>query len=449
MQIATFAGQPPAAAPRGFAVEPDALEALALGAAAGDEDDRLTQADQRRRRAVAEELGLTPLGAILNAERSVAPESRTFARLEGRAAARVRNVEQRTEFRQTLRDVAGREAAARDAADGRAAGGSAAGDAADRNGASLAASDLDSPGSPSGASESRPKSAASSAAPERPASPNSDGSSAPPRALRETHFPSPASVPASSAGDARPPDAAKFAAAPPSASPPGGAVPATAPSPSAAASIAPAQSSSATTGSVVRPTADPAAPAARPPVIGEAPARTTAAAARPLRVKSAAAPTERNLDANIERIVRLIHNRIGRDHSVSTLHLEPDSLGSVRLRMELRAASVALDVRADSDLAHRLLSEHVDDLRQALEASGLRLERIDFQPPAADAAAGDPGSQGDVRSDAGASGRRGDGTPSGESARASHGDAPDASAAVVESVPHAPLLGATRLNVLA
>lgn len=433
MQIATLAGAAPAAVPRNPAAGPDILDSLSAGEHAPDSDPRTSQADQRRRRAVAEELGLTPLGAILNSERRLAPESRAFTRLEGRAAARVRNVEQRTEFRQALREVAGRDAVGEPAAGTEP-------ESSAPTAAPLASTDS--------AADSAPK-----AAP--PSQPANSSLSAPPRALRESAFPDtpPTAAPALGAapGNSPPSGATRTPAAlvntpqPPAASaaPPAPVAPSTAIPPAVVPSPAAINAASAP---AARTAVEPTAAAARPPVVGEFSARTGAAARTPT-ARSAAPPTERNPDANIERIVRLIHSRIGRERSVATLHLEPDTLGSIRLRMELRAASVALEVRADSELAHRLLSEHADDLRLALEASGLRLERIEFQPPATDATAGDPGPNADVRSDAGASGRRGEEPPRGEPAAAPQGEAPASAAG--DRGPAVPALGTARLNVLA
>jgi flagellar hook-length control protein FliK len=430
MQIATLAGGAPAVAPRNSAAELDYLDSSAPGADAPAVAARQPQLDERRRRAFAEEMGLTPLGAILNAERSVAPESRAFARLEGRAAARVRNVEQRTEFRRALREVAGARAAVDPVTPPE-------------------------PDAPAAAPAAAPAESGA-ASPARSSASAASGSAAPPRAPHET-------PPGNSASSAAPALAPANRPAEPSDSmrlspPPADAPQAQAPSASASATsatrtiaVAPAPAPAvftAASASAARTVVEPAAEAPRSPVIGDAPARAAASGARQTTTRAAAAPAERNLDANIERIVRLIHSRIGRERSVATLHLEPDSLGSIRLRMELREAAVALEVRAESDLAHRLLSEHLDDLRQALETSGLRLERIEFQPPTAAAAAGDAGPQGDLRPDAGDTGRRGAESRPGESDTGPGSEAPSAADGAA-SEPNAPALGAARLNVLA
>ena len=92
-----------------------------------------------------------------------------------------------------------------------------------------------------------------------------------------------------------------------------------------------------------------------------------------------AKPAERKAD--IERIVRFVRARIGRDHSSATLRLDPPELGRIRLHLELREQTVRLRVETHTPLAHRLLSEEAGTLRAALEASGLQLERFEVRPP--------------------------------------------------------------------
>jgi len=86
-------------------------------------------------------------------------------------------------------------------------------------------------------------------------------------------------------------------------------------------------------------------------------------------------------DANIERIVRVIRNRIGRQRSQTVVRLDPPELGRLRLQMDLRGEALTLRIDTSTDVAHRLLSEELHKLRHGLEASGIQLERVEVRPP--------------------------------------------------------------------
>jgi flagellar hook-length control protein FliK len=85
--------------------------------------------------------------------------------------------------------------------------------------------------------------------------------------------------------------------------------------------------------------------------------------------------------ANIERIVRVIAQRIGAERSHTVMRLDPPELGSLRLEMDLKGDVLVLRIDTSTHVAHRLLSEDVDKLRQGLEVSGIHLERVDVRPP--------------------------------------------------------------------
>lgn len=121
-----------------------------------------------------------------------------------------------------------------------------------------------------------------------------------------------------------------------------------------------------------------AAVAAAPSAPGVA-RKATAATAAPQE----AGETTRNPDANVERILRLVHSRIGRERSVATLRLDPPELGTVRVHMDLRQENLSLRIETQTTAAQRLLHEQVETLRQRLEASGIYLDRIEIRAPAA------------------------------------------------------------------
>lgn len=85
------------------------------------------------------------------------------------------------------------------------------------------------------------------------------------------------------------------------------------------------------------------------------------------------------IDANIQRILRLFHTRLGTERSVATLRLDPPELGMIRLHMDLRHDRLALGVETQTAAAQRLLSKQLDALRENLEASGVQLERVEIR----------------------------------------------------------------------
>jgi len=84
---------------------------------------------------------------------------------------------------------------------------------------------------------------------------------------------------------------------------------------------------------------------------------------------------------NVERVLRTIHSRLGRERSTVILLLDPPELGSVRLRMDLRKDTLSLRMDTQTQVAHRLLMQGLDSLRQGLESAGIHLERVEVRPP--------------------------------------------------------------------
>jgi flagellar hook-length control protein FliK len=100
-----------------------------------------------------------------------------------------------------------------------------------------------------------------------------------------------------------------------------------------------------------------------------------------------AAPLETGrTDANFERILRVLRAQMSQNRSHTTLQLDPPELGKIRLHLDLRADALALRVEPQTHLAYRLLSEHVDSLRDGLHATGVHLEHVEIRPPEANAA---------------------------------------------------------------
>lgn len=58
------------------------------------------------------------------------------------------------------------------------------------------------------------------------------------------------------------------------------------------------------------------------------------------------------------------------------MRLEPETLGSLRIQMQLSQGRVAIQFHAETAEARGLLSQHVQTLRQAMEAHGLKLDAV-------------------------------------------------------------------------
>jgi flagellar hook-length control protein FliK len=173
-------------------------------------------------------------------------------------------------------------------------------------------------------------------------------------------------------------------------------VPAPAPSAAAAASAAPAPAaalgvSTARLSNVTTTTTATSAPTVSGPRTNSVAASATPSVqfARVARRDTAApqtgpAPdTDGSFEPNIERILRLVQTRIGKDRSVTTLRLDPPELGTLRIHLDLRQNQLTLQVDTQTPTARRLLEEQLDTLRRNLEAAGIHLERIEIRSPLA------------------------------------------------------------------
>lgn len=67
-----------------------------------------------------------------------------------------------------------------------------------------------------------------------------------------------------------------------------------------------------------------------------------------------------------------------------TLRLHPENLGQVVVRVKVEHGQVTATLSASDPVARRLLASSVDDLRAALEARGMSVERVEIEPAAAE-----------------------------------------------------------------
>jgi len=119
---------------------------------------------------------------------------------------------------------------------------------------------------------------------------------------------------------------------------------------------------------------------APPAVVAEARAAEKPSVATARRGASAPAGSA-DREANLERILRLVRNRIGEQRTRTVLRLDPPELGRLRLELDLRRDVLSLRMETSTHVAQRLLTEDIDRLRHGLEAAGLVVERIEVRPP--------------------------------------------------------------------
>ncbi|MEM7621699.1 MAG: flagellar hook-length control protein FliK [Planctomycetota bacterium] len=87
-----------------------------------------------------------------------------------------------------------------------------------------------------------------------------------------------------------------------------------------------------------------------------------------------------------------------------TIRLNPESLGAVRVQLDMKEGVVSARVEAETDSARALLESGVDRLRAALEARGLRVERVQVEPWRGEQPLGGDNAQGEARDESHRSG---------------------------------------------
>lgn len=74
-----------------------------------------------------------------------------------------------------------------------------------------------------------------------------------------------------------------------------------------------------------------------------------------------------------------------------TIRLEPESLGSLRIQMNMSQGRVAVQFHAETAQARGLLNQHIETLRTAMESHGLKLENVQIHTLARPGSSGSPG----------------------------------------------------------
>lgn len=339
-----------------FARQPDASE-WREQTERQDQTEKQGQRDQQRQ-ALATDAATAeqPADVLRKAERDIDPSSRTFARQAAREQIDQRYAQDRQSFRQTLRDARVQPPAPPARVE---LGADPAQEIShETSGATADASSHDDP--PGRA----------------PQSLNANPRPAPATPVCSTQPPNPQPTSAQSATPATATMESTLAA-------------------SAAPSSATAQASMATASAAVIEGASSATGAAvgNQPQSGQptAPTSTSSVAAtretvRSVTVNDKAPAADRGAEPadpseNIDKILRVLRQQIGRERSTTIMRIDPPHLGSLRLQMDLRKEAMSLRIDTQTPLAHRLLSDEIDRLRAGLEATGIQLTRVEIVPP--------------------------------------------------------------------
>lgn len=83
--------------------------------------------------------------------------------------------------------------------------------------------------------------------------------------------------------------------------------------------------------------------------------------------------------AMVQRVVRVMRAMIGRQQSFMTAKLSPPELGNVRLDVHLDNSTLTARLQVETTAARDMLASRIDQLRNALESQGIRVQRFDIE----------------------------------------------------------------------
>lgn len=84
-------------------------------------------------------------------------------------------------------------------------------------------------------------------------------------------------------------------------------------------------------------------------------------------------------ELRIEQLLRVLKARIGRRDSSTTIRLDPPELGRLQVDLRLRDSVLQVRIEAESRMAHDLLRQDMDALRDGLKLAGLDVDRIELR----------------------------------------------------------------------
>ncbi|QDU33171.1 Flagellar hook-length control protein FliK [Poriferisphaera corsica] len=86
-----------------------------------------------------------------------------------------------------------------------------------------------------------------------------------------------------------------------------------------------------------------------------------------------------NEQLNMARVARGLQSAIHQNGGNLTLRLTPESMGTVRIQLQITGAQVNVQLHTEHESARSMLNQHISNLRQSLEHQGLSVERIGVQ----------------------------------------------------------------------
>ncbi len=86
-----------------------------------------------------------------------------------------------------------------------------------------------------------------------------------------------------------------------------------------------------------------------------------------------------DLTRNVEEIVKSVRTMIGRNQSVVQMRLDPPELGALRIEIKMDANGLNLQMQTGNVRTQQLLQQNAQELKAALEASGIQTGQIDIQ----------------------------------------------------------------------
>lgn len=87
-------------------------------------------------------------------------------------------------------------------------------------------------------------------------------------------------------------------------------------------------------------------------------------------------PEAQFAEANHPKLIEAIHGRLLPEGGTMTLRLDPPELGAMNVRVEVRDGVINASFEASNDQTARLLSHSLGDLKTALEAQGVSVEKL-------------------------------------------------------------------------
>jgi len=90
-------------------------------------------------------------------------------------------------------------------------------------------------------------------------------------------------------------------------------------------------------------------------------------------------PNNLDMQENVDRIVKTARIALSRNNSVVQLRLDPPELGTLKIEIKQNASGLNLQIQAGNLRAQQLLQQNANELRTALDNSGIQTNQIEIQ----------------------------------------------------------------------